>query len=234
VHLPGYHGLVTELPGYVEGFFHVQDEMAQLVVLLLGSMEKGSFLDGCAGLGGKTMLMAHKMGTKASLTAVEPQSGRQALLAENLQRAGLSERLTTFAGTLAQLPGQGSGGFDGILIDAPCSGLGVCGRHPDIRWNRQASDLKKFHKTQTGLLSTAAGLLNKGGCLVYVTCSMEPEEDQEVIKAFLESQPNFTLADCRPLLPENATELVDQHGFFQTRPGVNISDGFFAARLEKI
>ena len=122
--------------------------------------------------------------------------------------------------------------FDGILIDTPCSGTGVIRRHPDIRWNRQADDITKLHKTQLELLQTAADMLVPGGIIVYATCSLEPEENAQVMSKFLQLHPDFTLTDCRQYLPKSAAQFIDDTGCFAPLPAEEI-EGFFAARLSR-
>ena len=104
--------------------------------------------------------------------------------------------------------------FDGILIDAPCTGTGVIRKHPDIRWNRQPEDFVASQEKQLELLRIAAALVKPGGVLVYATCSLEPEENQEVVEQFLAANDAFALTDCRDFLPEAAASLVDAKGFF--------------------
>jgi 16S rRNA (cytosine967-C5)-methyltransferase len=106
----------------------------------------------------------------------------------------------------------------------------VIRKHPDIRWNRQPEDLISSQKTQLELLHTAAVLLKPGGALVYATCSLEPEENQQVVEQFLAAHPAFALTDCRDFLPASARSLVDEQGFFAPLPTEEI-EGFFAARL---
>lgn len=230
VRLVGYRGGVTDLPGYDEGLFQVQDEAAQLATLLLGNLGAGCYLDGCAGLGGKTSHLAQLLPPGSEVVAVEPHSGRRKLLRENLKRLGLAA--TIFAGELQNFAQGQPPPFLGILIDAPCSGLGVVGRQPDIRWQRHDSDLPRYAARQQALLAQASSVLEPGGILVYATCSTEPEENEEVVSDFLANHPDFALADARPLLPVQAQTLVDAQGCLRTLPHQGL-DGFFAARLEK-
>ncbi|MDH4322228.1 MAG: 16S rRNA (cytosine(967)-C(5))-methyltransferase RsmB, partial [Desulfobulbaceae bacterium] len=178
VSLPGYRGAVRELPGYGQGWFQVQDEAAQLVSLLLAPFGEGAYLDGCAGLGGKTTHLARLLPAAARLVAVEPSEPRRLLLRENLARLQLAGRVEIVAGELDDLE-ESAARFDGILIDAPCSGLGVVRRHPDIRWHREEAELVRYQAKQLDLLASSARLLQPGGVLVYATCSMEPEEGEE-------------------------------------------------------
>ena len=234
IKLHDYHGPVTAIPGFKEGFFQVQDEAAQLVTLILGQLQPGKkYLDGCAGLGGKTSHLAQLVPPGSNLFGVEPNHGRVIKLKENLERLQLNKTVTIVEGALDSLLPGNRENFDGILIDAPCSGLGVIRRHPDIRWNRSPADLARYQEKQLTLLETAAQLLAADGNLVYATCSTEPEENDGVVNTFLAANPRFELADISEVLPENCARLVDSQGFFRTLPGQDDLDGFFAAKLLK-
>jgi 16S rRNA (cytosine967-C5)-methyltransferase len=229
--LSEYHGRIQELPGFAQGAFQVQDESAQLVSLLLAPFhQKSRILDGCAGLGGKTChIMELAAGKEASITAVEPDTHRLELLRENLARFHPHYLVTIHPGSLLEFSQIARHNFDSILIDAPCSGTGVIRRHPDIRWKRSSKNLAGYAKTQRHLLALAARLMEPGGTLVYSTCSLEPEENQEVVEDFLKTHPGFELSDCTDFLPASA-RLYIQNGCFQPHPSES-TDGFFAARL---
>jgi 16S rRNA (cytosine967-C5)-methyltransferase len=232
--LAGYQGPITNIPGYTDGVFQVQDEAAQLIALLLSPLQPGkSYLDGCAGLGGKTSHLAQLLPDNSQLFAAEPHIGRIKKLKENLARLRLGKPVTIVEDEVAVLLPDMKEKFDGILIDAPCSGLGVIRRHPDIRWNRKPADLLRYQATQLSLLASAAKLLAPGGILVYATCSTEPEENDEVIDSFLTNNHELQVLNCNDTLPETASMLVDQNGFFRTLPGQHYMDGFFAAKLIK-
>ncbi len=235
--LPGCQGSIPSIPGYAEGFFQVQDEAAQLATRLLGPFRRdGRYLDGCAGLGGKTShLLQFAAAQPLHVDAVEPEPYRLQKLWENVTRlfAGVAPVVSPVVHQqplqeffLADLPL-----FAGILIDAPCSGSGVVGRHPDIRWSRRPEDLRRYPRQQLQLLAHSAELLAPGGILVYATCSLEPEENEEVASKFLAENPNFFLTDCTPQLPEAAHRFV-VNGCFSPHPDATI-DGFFAARLQR-
>jgi 16S rRNA (cytosine967-C5)-methyltransferase len=233
--LVDYSGPITSVPGFAEGLFQVQDEAAQLVSMVLGPLQpEGTYLDGCSGLGGKTTHLAQELAAGSKLLAVEPNSGRLRKLQENLVRLRLDHRVTIVEGTLSSLLPENKEKFTGVLIDAPCSGMGVIRRHPDIRWNRSPADLSRYQEQQTGLLREAAQLVAHQGILVYATCSTEPEENEEVVKKFLAAQPHFILSHCRDVLPESAAGLVDSQGFLRIIPGREDLDGFFAARFIKM
>lgn len=231
--LPDFHGQITTLPGYNRGFFQVQDEAAQLVTRLLGPFRRGGhYLDACAGLGGKTShLLQLGLGYELQIHALEPDAHRLKKLRENLSRLSMGLSVTIHAGSLQDLDSTSQPQFDGILIDAPCSGTGVTGRHPDIRWNRFPEDLPRYQQVQLDLLHHAAPLLKDGGILVYATCSLEPEENREVVRTFLELNKNFVLTDCSDLLPVSAHHFISDH-LFAPRPSARI-DGFFGARMER-
>lgn len=230
--IDNFQGAITTLPGYREGFFQVQDEAAQLASLLLGPFQKcGSYLDCCAGLGGKTGHICQLAGFCAEIVAVEPEAQRQRLFHENMARLFPKREIALHPMTLDEYAKNTQATFDGVLIDAPCSGTGVIGRHPDIRWNRKKSELKRYQQTQKALIKTASQLVSVDGILVYATCSLEPEENRQVVDSFLEQQPEFTLRDCCDFLPQQAEKFIDDKCFCP-RPSLSI-DGFFAARLQR-
>jgi 16S rRNA (cytosine967-C5)-methyltransferase len=229
--LDRFSGPVTGLAGYDEGLFHVQDEAAQLAAMLLAPLASGHrCLDACAGLGGKTCHLAQLLPAGSALFAVEPSAHRFRLLEQNLARLRLEGLVRLFQARLEEFAASQPGLFSRILVDAPCSGTGVIGRHPDIRWNRTPEDLPLYQGQQLALLDLAGTLLAPGGVLVYATCSLEPEENQLAVAAFLEGHPEFALTDCRDFLPAAAAHLVDAAGCFHPTPDLGL-DGFFAARL---
>lgn len=229
--LQGALPAVEEIPGYTQGLFMVQDQGAQLIPLLFGPLPAGPLLDGCAGLGGKTTHLASMLPTGSRLVAVEPHPARIMRLRENLSRLGYLDQVDIFETDLAKYAHDSHERFPNILLDVPCSGLGVIRRHPEIRWNRSPADLERYQAMQSELLYITAPLLAPGGVLVYATCSTEPEENDEVIDRFLERYPGFALSSCAPSLPPAARIFVDGRGFFRTIPNLNGMDGFFAARL---
>ena len=226
-----FPGAVTALPGYEEGHFQVQDEAAQLASLLIGPLpDRGRVLDGCAGLGGKTSHLAETLPPQGALVAIEPDGRRFGLLRQNLTRLGLADQVRCLRTDMASFADTRPQPFDAILIDAPCSGTGVIRRHPDIRWNRQPEELARYQAEQLRLLEIAARLLAPGGALVYATCSLEPEENEQVVSAFLALHPTFAVESAVALLPASAHSLIDAAGVFRPTPADGL-DGFFAARL---
>lgn len=231
--LGDFSGPIQALPGFEEGLFQVQDQAPQLVSLMLAPFSDGArYLDCCAGLGGKTSHLALLLkDSVSSLSAIEPNPGRFALLEQTLQRTFGNHRVALYNETLQTFTDRNPERFDRILIDAPCSGTGVIGRQPDIRWNRDEKELAAFAGRQLDLLARAAELLTPGGVLVYATCSIEAEENEQVIERFLDQANDFSVSDARHILPVSARALV-RDGFFAPLPAPGI-DGFFAARLVK-
>lgn len=229
--LDDFHGDISSLPGFSEGLFQVQDQGARLLAHILSPLiQNGEYLDACAGVGGKTStLIQLAQHVQAKVFAVEPEKSRLEKFKENMIRLHPLLNVPIFPGRLQDYSVSSSKRFHGILLDAPCSGTGVIRRHPDIRWNRRVQDFKHYQETQLDLLQSAATLLLPGGILVYATCSLEAEENEQVIEQFLALHPDFTLEDCSSALPTTAHYHIT-NGYFSPLPESEI-DGFFSARL---
>jgi len=219
---------LTSNPLWVEGYFYIQDEASMLVAHLLAPEPGMVIADLCAAPGGKTTHLAQLMNNRGRIYALDQFEHKTALIAENACRLGIEiiEPLTTDA--RCWRPAEP---VDGILLDAPCTGTGVFRRRPDIRWRRQPDDLAQLVPLQQELLCHAASLLKPGGRLVYSTCSLESEENEEQIGRFLAAHPAF-----RVDLPDNFAA-----GFPAERlaegilimPQMDGADGFFMTRLVK-
>jgi 16S rRNA (cytosine967-C5)-methyltransferase len=188
----------------------------------LAARPRGRILDACAAPGGKSTLLAD-LGAEACVIAAELSPPRLATLAGLVARWGAANVHTV--GADARRPPLRRP-MDAVLLDAPCSGLGTLGRHPDIRWRVRAADLARQARRQRELLEGLAPLVVPGGTLVYATCSLEPEENDEVVDPFLEAHPEFTIAPR----PGWADAFADGR-FLRTRPERDGGDGFFAAPL---
>ena len=220
-------GLPT-LPAFREGLFMVQDEAAQLISLMLTPQPGDVVLDACAAPGGKAAHLAEMMLDEGVIIALDNDPKRIPMIRENMQRMGISI-VSPLAGTAARYKEKT---FNRILIDAPCSGLGVLRRHPDARWHKSENTLKRHQALQRRILENCSRLLRPGGALVYATCTTEPEENEDVISWFLATGGReFVIDDPRPFLPPQAARLVDENGFFRSFPGEPAMDGFFGARL---
>ena len=176
-------GSVTMLPGFTEGQWWVQDAAAALPARLFGDVGGKTIVDLCAAPGGKTAQLAQ---AGARVTAVDRSPARMARLRDNLARLSLqADDVVTDA---AEWPGPGNGGFDGVLVDAPCTSTGTIRRHPDVAWLRQEADIAALAALQKRLLQRAVALLKPGGTLVYCTCSLEPEEGEQAIASLLAAE----------------------------------------------
>jgi 16S rRNA (cytosine967-C5)-methyltransferase len=221
---------LRSLSAYQNGWFMVQDEAAQLVTRMLAPRPGELVLDAAAAPGGKATHLAELMKNIGTIVALEIDSGRIEKIRENAARLGTSI-VKPVRGDAAKYHELS---FDKILLDAPCSGLGVIRRHPDGRWNKKEETIRERAGLQLRILRNAARLLKPGGLLVYATCTTEPEENEDIINSFLaEASGQVRIDDPRPCLPETARTLVDDRRFFRTFPEQLSMDGFFAARLEK-
>lgn len=220
---------VTEIPGFEEGAFWVQDAAAALPARLLAARGGEHVADLCAAPGGKTAQLA---ATGAIVTAVERDARRLARLRENLARLRLTVDIVQADATTWQ-PGRQ---FDAVLLDAPCSATGTIRRHPDVLHLKRPGDIVALAETQDRLIDAAAHLLRPGGRLVYVVCSLQPEEGEARIAAALR-RTGLTHDPFRPEELSDLPEARSRQGFLRTHPGLwperGGMDGFFAARLLK-
>jgi len=229
------HGSVTMLPGFAEGQWWVQDAAAALPVRLFGDIEGKAVADLCAAPGGKTAQLAL---AGARVTAVDRSPARAARLRDNLAR--LSLQAETIVADTVEWPGA-SEGFDGVLVDAPCTSTGTIRRHPDVAWLRQEGDIAPMTALQKRLLQKAATLLKPGGTLVYCTCSLEPEEGEGAISALLAAESGLRRVPIDPAEVAGLAEIVTPAGDLRTLPchlphsdqRLAGLDGFYAARLVK-
>jgi 16S rRNA (cytosine967-C5)-methyltransferase len=212
------------------GRFFVQDEASQLVSLLVGARPGERILDACAAPGGKTVAMAAAMENRGMIVATDIRGRRVDLLARTVREAGASCVSVVRADVSSVLPFAST--FDAVLLDAPCSGLGTLRRDPDIRWRRKEADLAALSATQAALMDRAAEALVRGGRLLYATCSSEPEENDEVVRGFLEGHPEFELRPIATVVPE-LERFSSPEGFFRTLPFRDGLEAFFAAMLVK-
>jgi 16S rRNA (cytosine967-C5)-methyltransferase len=222
---------VHDLPGFAEGLVSVQDLGAQCVAFPLGLAAGQRVLDACAAPGGKTALIAEREPRLSAVVAVDIDPQRLIRVRENLNRANLRAELVSGD---AGAPAAWWDGvpFDRILLDAPCSALGVIRRHPDIRLRKSPSDIDKLPQLQGRLLASAWSMLGQGGRLIYATCTMTRSENRDVVAAFLRSTPDAVS------LPAEAWEGWPQLGEAdevgrQILPGEAGADGFYYAALVK-
>ncbi|HLX15931.1 MAG TPA: transcription antitermination factor NusB [Bradyrhizobium sp.] len=230
-------GSVTMLPGFSEGHWWVQDAAAAIPARLFGNVTGKKIVDLCAAPGGKTAQLVH---AGARVTAVDRSPSRMARLRDNLARLKLDAELVVADGA-EWLDRNHDGNFDGILIDAPCTSTGTIRRHPDIGWLRQESDIAPLAAAQKRLLQKAVALLRPGGTLVYCTCSLEPEEGEQVVSTFLKSESAIQREPIEAGEVAGLSEIVTAEGDLRTLPchlphqdpRLGGFDGFYVARLAR-
>lgn len=241
----GYRkGPVNKLPGYKEGLFTVQDEAASFVAFVVDPKPGEVVIDLCAAPGGKSVHLAELMENKGRVIAIDSHEGRLKLLKETRNRLGLTNiEVETADGTTYTTKESLADHIfvDRILIDAPCSGTGVINRRTDLTLNRQAPDMVALVELQKQLLDNAGKLLKPGGILVYSTCSIEAEENEELINWFLKTHQDFQPDSLAPFIkPELISkwqkadkDFAPDKGYLQLLPSRHNQSGFFIARLKK-
>ncbi|MGC3975367.1 MAG: RsmB/NOP family class I SAM-dependent RNA methyltransferase [Nitrospira sp.] len=239
---------VADLPGYAAGHFYVEDEAGQLVPLLLDVHQGQRVLDACAAPGGKATHIAAIMDNRGEIIAVDRVGSRLDRVMDNCRRLGVTI-VTPVVGDMRQLIGEQAGTretetstalsevrsrpFDRILLDAPCSGLGVLRRHPEAKWYKSPDSIAQHRQVQLDLLAATSRLLRPGGVLVYSTCSIEPEETESVIDEFCQSHREFQRDSIAPWLPPAGLPFLTPRGDLSTMANRNNMDAFFAARLRR-
>lgn len=216
---------VTKLPGYAEGWFFVQDEASQLAVLALDPKPLARMVDVCAAPGGKTMLSAIRMENKGALLSMDLHDSKLPLIRESAERLGL-DIIRVEQQNAESARAEECEKFSYVMCDVPCSGLGVLWKKPDLRY-RVMEGRDSLPALQSKILSESATYVEKGGTLVYSTCTLRPEENGEVVRAFLASHPEFSL------VPFAFGDLRAEDGMLTTYPHLHGMDGFFVAKLRR-
>lgn len=222
---------IREFDAFKLGLFQIQDEAAQIVTQLLAPEPEEKVLDACAGLGGKTGHIAQLMENKGIIVAADVEPKKLESLESDAKRLGIEIIRTKPISLLKTTIKDFDFYFDRVLIDAPCTGLGVLRRNPDTKWKRSKNDIARLSAKQKKMLNAAANLVKPGGVLVYAVCSCEREENEEVIHTFLNKRKDFSI-DTH-FESGNYSRLMTRDGFLKTYPDTNNMDGFFAARLKR-
>ncbi len=217
---------------FQNGWFQLQDEASQLVSYILDPQPGERILEICAAPGGKTTHLAQLMENRGEIMAVDISPVKLRLLQENCRRLGVFIVKTLALDATSPLS-LSLGSFDRVLVDAPCTGLGTLRRNPDGKWRVKEADISRLQKLQQQILSQAASMVKRGGLLVYSTCTLTQEENEEVIQTLLAEQEEFLLEDVTPYLPPASKTLVDGRGFLFTLPHRHGTDGIFAVRIRK-
>ena len=223
---------LARLPGLKTGDIEIQDEGSQLVALLVDAKPGERVVDFCAGAGGKTLAIAAQMKNKGHIIACDVNESRLKRCAERHRRAGLHNVETrVLASETDRWIKRHKGGFDRVLVDAPCSGTGTWRRNPDARWRAPELGLENLVALQARILASAARLVKPGGRLVYATCSMLREENEAQVASFLASNPGFRIVPVRDAAPHLMG--VTQSDHLSLTPARHGTDGFFAAVLQR-
>jgi 16S rRNA (cytosine967-C5)-methyltransferase len=215
------------------GDIDIQDEGSQLVAHLVGAKPGMQVLDLCAGAGGKSLAIAADMKNKGHLVAADTHSGRLARAKQRFKRAGVENAECVLLDSKWLKAKRGR--FDRVLVDAPCTGTGAWGRNPDQRWTLDAEALPRLMAEQDAVLETAAQMVKPGGMIVYATCSLLLEENEDRIRAFRERRPDFELAPARRVWCDLGLPPWPSpgHEYFRVSPARDGMDGFFAAVLQR-
>lgn len=225
-------GSVSGIREFNEGWFQVQDESSMLVGYILAPEENEFVIDVCAAPGGKAVHIAQLMKNRGLVAARDIREQKVKLIRESADRLGIDIIRTEVRDAL--VPDEGLyGRADRVLVDAPCTGLGVIRKKPDIKWRRTEEQVEELSGLQRKMLDVCGRYVKKGGTLVYSTCTTEPEENTEVLNAFLAGNPGFSPVDFSDLLPAGIWKETAASGFIQLYPHIDGVDGFFIARLRR-
>jgi 16S rRNA (cytosine967-C5)-methyltransferase len=225
---------VANLNAFHKGWFQVQDEAAQLVSCFLNPQPGETILDACAGLGGKTGHIGQLMSNQGRIIAMDHQKQKLSQLRSEMMHLGISIVTTNSHDLNTPFEKDASRTFDRILLDAPCSGLGVLRRNPDAKWSLSKMNFAHYQQRQATFLQTLAPMVKIGGILQYVVCSFEPEENEQVVAGFLKKHSNFSIHKSYGTLAEVVRSFVDDNGFFRTYPHTSHMDGFFSVRFKRM
>jgi 16S rRNA (cytosine967-C5)-methyltransferase len=234
INLSHPHRAIADMQAFAEGRFAVQDGAAQLVSMMLAPKPGETVLDACAGLGGKTTHLAQIMENSGRIIAADRVAAKLSHLQQDARRLGAAIIETRTADLNRRPDRQQWPLFDRMLIDAPCSGLGVLRRNPDAKWSTTKQDIDRCARRQLRLLDNLAPLVKAQGVVVFSVCSMEPEENDQVVAQFLKKHPNFAITGRQSIAENSVRAHLASDGFLRTAPHIHQLDGFFAARLHRV
>jgi 16S rRNA (cytosine967-C5)-methyltransferase len=227
---------LDELEAFKKGYFLLQDEASMVIAHLLKPQPGAFIIDACAAPGTKTTHLAQLSNDRGQILAFDIYEHKLSLIRDNCRHLGINSVRVDLKDA-REIGSLYLGQVDYLLIDAPCSGLGVLRRRADARWKKSLEQIKELKKLQLEILQGACGCLKPGGSLIYSTCSISPEENIEVVREFLQSNSEFRLSSLLEYLPfslERAEDLeTAKEGYIQFLPYIHGTDGFFAARMIK-
>ncbi len=225
---------ISKHPFFIDGKIEVQDEGSQLLAQLVAPRRGEMIADFCAGAGGKSLAIGALMRNSGRIYAFDVSEKRLQNLGIRLKRSGLSNLHSQVISSeadpkLKRLFGK----FDRVLVDAPCSGLGTLRRNPDLKWRQQPKDVEELTVKQTNILARASKLVKAGGRLIYATCSLLRDENEQIAEVFLQSNPEFRLVPANSILAQQEIDL-DTGEYLKLLPHLHQTDGFFAAVFERV
>lgn len=223
---------VQKMKGFLEGYFQVQDESSMLVGKVLDPKPGEFVLDVCSAPGGKSTHIAQLMNNKGTIVSRDVHEHKIKLIDEAKRRLGL-DIIKTEVFDATTLDNELLGKVDRVLVDAPCTGLGIIRRKPDIKWARNIEDKEEIIKLQKKILSVSSKYVKSGGILVYSTCTIESEENEEAVEKFIKENKDFYLEDISSYLPDKLKKESLKKGYIQLYPNIDGIDGFFIARMRK-
>lgn len=225
-------GDITSIPQFKDGQFYVQDESSMIIGHVVDPQPGETVLDAAAAPGGKTTHMAELMQDKGQIIAVDANPNRVNLIKQNIQRMGIAIAQAVKADATKLKPVIKKP-VDRVLVDAPCSGLGVLARRPDARWTKTPEQIKELSRLQTDILLSVADFVRPGGVLVYSVCSLTSQETRLAVERFLRVREDFYVEDLSPFLPDALRPDV-RDGIIQLLPHKHGIDGLFIARLRRV
>jgi 16S rRNA (cytosine967-C5)-methyltransferase len=223
---------IENKPSFQQGLYQIQDESSMLIGHVLNPQSGDLIIDVCSAPGGKTTHAAELMSNKGRIIARDVFLHKLELIQQNCKRLGITI-VETEIFNAKELDDKLVSKADKVLVDAPCSGLGVLRRKPDLRWKKTPDDFAELAKLQQQIISMAAEYVKPQGVLIYSTCTINKSENIEVIEAFLKSREDFYMEDLSQFLPENLESGTKDNGYVEIFPNIHDIDGFFIARLRR-
>lgn len=230
-------GKIHQIPGYAEGKFVVQDESSMIPAhiiheLITGCMESANVIDVCAAPGGKSMQLADMCKGLVHIEARDISYDKVSLIKENAERLGISD-ITMSVHDACEADEECQGKYDFVIADVPCSGLGVLAKKPDIKCSASAEGMKELSDIQKKITDVVSSYVRPGGCMIYSTCTINAGENENNIRDFICSHPEFELINLNAYIPDKLKDYVQEEGYIKVIPGRIEADGFFVAALKK-
>lgn len=223
---------IFKTDAFTKGYFQVQDESSMLVAKVLDPKPGELVMDMCSAPGGKATHIAQLMGNQGKVVARDVHQHKVKIISDAAKRLGL-DIIRTEVFDATQVDQEYMGMADRVLVDAPCTGLGIIRRKPDIKWARNTEDKEEIIKLQSAILDNSARCVKPGGVIVYSTCTIEREENEDVIYQFLHRNQAYEPVDVSRLLPEGLHKPTASQGYIQLFPNIDRTDGFFIAKMRR-